>query len=92
MACLLLPLHEPIPQSVLLSACKRACLCGGCRLQHLYVRTAASPIPRPLIVHFPHKTKESLIMEQELGHIKDVRALFLSTSCYSGAEVTFLHM
>ena len=28
-------------------------LAAMCRMQHLYVRTAACPIPRPLLVHLP---------------------------------------
>ena len=42
------------------------------RMQHLYVRTAACPIPRPLLVHYPRKTLGHLQKDQELGHIKDV--------------------
>ena len=42
------------------------------RMQHLYVRTAACPIPRPLLVHYPRKTLGHLEKDQELGHVKDV--------------------
>ena len=43
-----------------------------CRMQHLYVRTAACPIPRPLLVHYPRKTLGHLAKDQELGNVKDV--------------------
>ena len=36
------------------------------------MRTAACPIPRPLLVHYPRKTLGHLGKDQELGHVKDV--------------------
>lgn len=54
------------------------------RMQHLYVRTAACPIPRPLLVHYPRKTLGHLGKDQELGHVKDVCPCHCSiTSCSS---------
>ena len=50
------------------------------RMQHLYVRTAACPIPRPLLVHYPRKTLGHLGKDQELGHVKDVCPCHCSTT------------
>lgn len=52
-------------------------------LESLYVQTAASPIPRPLLAHLPHKTAEDFQKAQALGHISEVRPKFQGSGCLS---------
>lgn len=45
---------------------------GCCRLEKLYVKTESSPIPRPLLAHYPKKTGATMWECIGLGHVPDV--------------------